>query len=141
MQIVSLKRGEKMKVAFLFTALASIQAFAYNGVAPITANFGQYTQATTIGTDLSGKKLVSIEIELNSKTGVYPMVRISKHSEKSCSFKQTLISYSGYNFQEKHYIRTYEVQIERKDLSKMCRVEIYADENQKLDDAARVGIL
>jgi hypothetical protein len=130
-----------MKAAFLFTAAVSIQVLAYNSVAPITAKFGQYTQATTIGTQLSGKKLVSIEIELNSKTGVYPMVQISKHTQSSCSFKQTLISYSGYNFQEKHYIRTFEVQIERKDLSKMCRVEIYADETQKLDDAARVGIL
>jgi hypothetical protein len=128
----------KLFMAALISILYS-QAWAYN-THPVPVEFGKYNQLTTFGTVLDGKKNISLEVKIQDKEGQTPIVEIHARSHGSCSHKQTLISFSGYDNTTRTYTRIYEIQIERNP-EENCAVVIYANKSQTLEQGARVSIL
>lgn len=123
--------------AVLLTALSS-QVWAQN-VNSIPVEFGKYNQLTTLGTNLDNKKVISLEVRIDSQEAP-PIVEISTRSHGSCFHKQTLISLSGYDYKKQSSVHIYEIQIER-DPEKTCALLIFTNNSQSLEQAARVSIL
>ncbi len=125
----------------IFAVLAmGTQAFAYNSTY-VPIQYGQHTIVEMKTSQLMYAKVISLKLEVNSKTGSLPLVQIAAQDQKNCSHKQTLIMYSGFDLVTKTYKRTYEIQIER-DLSKICYVAIFnSTSTQDKTNAARVSIL
>lgn len=129
-----------MKALILVTTLIAAQAFGYNSEYT-TVKFGEHTQVEVATRSSYRSNVVSLLVELYSKTGNPPVVNISNQDQKNCSHKQTLISFSGFDSKTKLYKRVYEVQIDRNP-SKLCYLAIYATNNtQDKSGAARVSIL
>ncbi len=128
----------KILMSSLIILLCS-QSWADNSNS-IPVEFGKYTQLTTFGTDLDSKKVISLEVKIASQEGQAPIVEIHPRSGGSCFHKQTRLSFSGYDYSGRTYVRTYEIQISR-DLEKNCSVVIYSNKSQTLEQAARVSIL
>ncbi len=129
-----------MKSMIIATTLLAAQAFAYNSTY-VPVQFGKHTQVETRTKALYNATLVSLKLDLNSKTGAQPLVMIANQDQKNCSHKQTILLYSGYDMVTKTYKRTYEVQVQR-DPARSCYLAIYGStSNQDKMKAARVSIL
>ena len=128
-----------MKVVGLFVALIAAQAFAYNTVYN-KVEFGKHTVVNTKTKELQNAEVVSLVVDMKSRSGNEPMVQVERTMKKSCEHKQTLLLFSGYDMSAKLYKRTYEVQVQR-DPSQTCFVTLYASTgSQDQMSAARVTI-
>ena len=128
-----------MKVVGLLVAFIAAQSFAYNTVYS-KVEFGKHTVVNTKTKELQNEEVVSLVVDMNSRSGNEPMVQIERTMKKSCDHKQTLLLFSGYDMAAKLYKRTYEIQIQR-DLSQTCFVTLYASTGvQDKMSAARVTI-
>lgn len=130
-----------MKVVGLsfIAVLVAGQCFGYNTVYN-KVEFGKHTVVDTTTKGLDKDEVVSLVVDMKSRSGNEPMVQIERTIQKSCSHKQTLLLFSGYDMVAKLYKRTYEVQIKR-DFSRACFVTLYAStRGQEKMTAARVTI-
>ena len=129
-----------MKALLIALTLIAAQAFAYN-TTYVPVQFGQHTQVETRTKALMNATVISLKLEVLSKSGSHPLVQIADQDQKSCAHKQTLIMFSGYDMAAKMYKRTYEVQVQRNP-SRSCYLAIYSStSNQDKMRAARVSIL
>lgn len=128
-----------MKAFGLLVALIAAQSFAYNTVYN-KVEFGKHTVVNTQTKELQNEAVVSLVVDMKSRSGNEPMVQVERTMKKSCEHKQTLLLFSGYDMAAKLYKRTYEVQVKR-DPSQACFVTLYASTgSQNQMSAARVTI-
>lgn len=102
-----------MKKILLAMIFLSSSTFAYN------TSYAKLTPGKKIFVDSQYNQspsgnIVSLELDTKSKDGsAEPVVTISKQwSGFECEYKQTLLSFSGYNSKNKTHVRTWEIQIE-----------------------------
>lgn len=125
----------------IFMLLVSASAFAFNTQYEKIA-FGSITVVNSKKNNVR-QEVVSLKLDMKSKTPEYPVVANYTPWAKACEHKQTLLSYAGYDIKTKTYVRTYEIQIvvNSNRHGKTCTFLIKPEKKSLIQESARVSIL
>ena len=131
-----------MKFSVMFLLFAGLTAHGYNTQYD-RVELGQVNVISRLSKN-SQNQIVSLVIDINSRQEPrQPVVVNSTPTPNLCVYKQTLLSFAGFDSRTKEYLRSYEIQIEVKAFrhGKACTFLIKPAKDSTVQQSARVLIL
>lgn len=97
-----------MKKLLVLLSLISFNAFAYN------TEYSKLIPGKKIFVDVQNKDVISLTLDTKSQDPfAQPVVKlVSQWGNFECAYKQTLLSYSGYDMETRVHKKTWEIQID-----------------------------
>ena len=131
-----------MKMFVMFSLFAGLNAFGYNTQYD-RVEFGKVNVISRLSKS-SQNQIISLVVDTASRQEpTQPVVVNSTPTPNLCVYKQTLLSFAGFDSRTKEYLGSYEIQIEVKAFrhGKACSFLIKPAKDSTVQQSARVLIL